>query len=82
MARSFRHCRECAVPKCLRIGVPAETLDAFQLEWYTVLLCALHPLPLVWQVLKKIRRDWAQVILVAPESVVPGTSRHEHVPPD
>ena len=39
--------------------------DAFHLDWGSGFLYAFPPLPLLPRVLKKIRKDQAQVILVA-----------------
>ena len=41
--------------------------DSFCLEWNSGLLYAFLPIPLLPKVLKKIRTDQAQVILVAPD---------------
>ncbi|XP_078497067.1 uncharacterized protein LOC144753171 [Lissotriton helveticus] len=43
--------------------------DAFRREWSCGLLYAFPPIPLLPRVLKKIKRDRAQVILVAPDWV-------------
>ncbi|KAJ1176911.1 hypothetical protein NDU88_002178 [Pleurodeles waltl] len=41
--------------------------DAFQMSWRGQLLYAFPPIPLIPRVLRKVRQDQAQVILVAPD---------------
>mgnify|MGYP002805015845 CR=1 FL=1 len=70
MARSIRHSREHAMSALLCVGAPkvclAQRLIPLK-EWNSRLLYAFPPIPLLPRVLKKIRTNRAQFILVAPD---------------
>ncbi|XP_065406172.1 uncharacterized protein LOC122174245 [Chrysemys picta bellii] len=58
--------RKCHVFCSLQGRAPGSLSDAFLLPWKDHLFYAFPPFPLVHKVLLKLRRDQAQVILVAP----------------
>ena len=62
---SISHLRERTVSKPLHIGVLKAVLPRRHLDWGLGLLYTFSPLPLLPRVLKKIKKDRAQVILLA-----------------
>ncbi|KAJ1085596.1 hypothetical protein NDU88_005726 [Pleurodeles waltl] len=57
----------CPLFCSLQYPVQGALGDAFQITWCDQLLYAFPPIPLIPRVLRKIRQDRAQVILIAPD---------------
>ncbi|KAJ1165465.1 hypothetical protein NDU88_005893 [Pleurodeles waltl] len=58
---------QCPLFCSLQYPVQGALGDAFQMSWKGQLLYAFPPIPLIPRVLRKIRQDRAQVILIAPD---------------
>ncbi|KAJ1094268.1 hypothetical protein NDU88_007346 [Pleurodeles waltl] len=57
----------CPLFCSLQYTVQGALGDAFQMSWCDQLLYAFPPIPLIPRVVRKIRQDRAQVILIAPD---------------